>query len=76
MFKSRLCENDIEEVGKIYYQAEGKRTLSSVMMCVFVKELLLSSSPWVVRVVSLGRSSSKESEEEMLRMMRVLLLHL
>ena len=73
MFKSRLCENDIGEVGKIYCQAEGKRTLSSVMMFVFVKELLLSSSPWVVKVVSLGRSSNKENEEEMLRMMRVLL---
>ena len=46
------------------------------MLCGFVKELFLSSSPWVVRVVSLGRSSSKENEEEMLRMMRVLLLHL
>lgn len=51
----------------------GKRGPSNVMYCGFVKELFLSSSPCVVRVVSSGRSGDYSGEGKGLRMMRVLL---
>lgn len=44
-----------------------------MMKSTLLNELLLSSSPTVVRDVRLGRSRGYSSERETLRMMRVLL---
>lgn len=47
-----------------------------MMKSTFLKELISSSFPTVVRDVSIGRSRGYSGDGEELRMMRVLVLHL
>ena len=58
--------------GRSDYEWNRIRILSQIMKYGFVKQLLLFSSPTVVRDVSLGRSRGYCNERNGLRMMRVL----
>ena len=67
-----FLRSTLVNLGRSMCHEEGKNTPSKMMNCTFEKELISPSCPSAVSEVSLGRSSSKKSEGDRLRMMMVL----